>query len=93
MNSTTPGFVNQEDYDFWISRFGATSGSDSIAAVPEPTGLLLVLAGLSAIGLGRIRIVAITLRVMSRNLNRHHVQTELNGTFGRLSVRASSRGA
>jgi hypothetical protein len=34
----TPGSVTAQDYDFWRSRFGATSGSGAgaSAAVPEP---------------------------------------------------------
>jgi hypothetical protein len=46
----SPGVVDQADYTFWRSRFGATSGSGSglggSAAVPEPTGMVLMCAGL-----------------------------------------------
>jgi hypothetical protein len=45
----SPGVVDQEDYNFWRSRFGSTSGSSSLAAaaaVPEPTGLCLVIVAL-----------------------------------------------
>lgn len=41
----TPGSNSVEDYDFWRSRFGATSGSGSLAdnaAVPEPTSAALL---------------------------------------------------
>jgi hypothetical protein len=45
----TPGSVTGEDYDFWKSRFGATSGSGTTAmhalAVPEP-GVLAILGSL-----------------------------------------------
>ena len=49
-NDPTAG-VQAADYDFWRSRFGATSGSGSVvgAAVPEPgSALLLVLAFVAA---------------------------------------------
>jgi hypothetical protein len=59
MNDPTPG-VLPEDYTFWRSRFGRTSGSGSVAAdaVPEPTvgiHLVLVLAAMLTWGrrLGR----------------------------------------
>jgi autotransporter-associated beta strand protein len=44
---TTPGSVTAEDYDAWRARFGNNSGSGSgqSAAVPEPTSILLVFAG------------------------------------------------
>ncbi len=37
----TPGLVDTEDYTFWQSRFGSTSGSASLASVsvPEPSTL------------------------------------------------------
>jgi hypothetical protein len=45
-NDPTPG-VQPADYDFWVSRFGATSGSGSGgAAVPEPATWLCLVAGL-----------------------------------------------
>jgi hypothetical protein len=41
------GIVDQADYDFWVSRFGATSGSGSGLsaglAAPEPASLVLLL--------------------------------------------------
>ncbi|HEX3600222.1 MAG TPA: PEP-CTERM sorting domain-containing protein, partial [Lacipirellulaceae bacterium] len=47
-NDPTPG-VQAADYTFWRSRFGATSGSGSslagASAVPEPTSLILFVAG------------------------------------------------
>jgi T5SS/PEP-CTERM-associated repeat protein len=47
-NDPTPG-VQAADYDFWRSRFGATSGSGAglgqPGAVPEPTAVLLLLIG------------------------------------------------
>ncbi len=43
----SPGVVDQADYDFWASRYGATAATStsSAEAVPEPTGLVLLLAG------------------------------------------------
>jgi len=50
----TPGTVNAADYDAWRARFGNTSGSGSgNAAVPEPTSIILVFAGLIGLALGR----------------------------------------
>ena len=51
----TPGMVTTEDYDLWKTNFGMMAGSGSIAdqsarangAVPEPTGLVLLIAALS----------------------------------------------
>lgn len=47
--ATTPGMVDQEDYNFWKSRFGNGGGSGAdvrVAAVPEPAarqlGLLML---------------------------------------------------
>ena len=50
-DATTPGTVDAEDYQYWVSRFGATTnpGSASLGAgaVPEPASwILAVLAGL-----------------------------------------------
>jgi hypothetical protein len=46
-NDTTPGTVNSADYDLWKSRFGANSGSGSLAGstVPEPGTLFLLGTG------------------------------------------------
>ena len=55
-NDPTAG-VQPADYDFWKSRFGATSGSGSglgsSAAVPEPASAILLLIGVAAFGLRR----------------------------------------
>jgi hypothetical protein len=55
-NDPTPG-VQAADYDFWRSRFAATSGSGSGlgggSAVPEPTSGVLLLMGLVAFGCKR----------------------------------------
>jgi hypothetical protein len=54
-NDPTPG-VQPADYDFWRSRFAATSGSGAglgSSAVPEPTGAVLLLMGLVAFGCKR----------------------------------------
>ena len=53
-NDPTSGTVDQSDYDFWRSRFGATSGSGSVAqassaAVPEPASLFLTFIGATAV--------------------------------------------
>lgn len=45
--ATTPGLVDKEDYDYWVSRFGATSGvGTATGSVPVPElstcGLVLV---------------------------------------------------
>jgi hypothetical protein len=52
LNDPTPG-VQAADYDFWRSRFGATSGSGSglagTTAVPEPTAVVLAFFGLATI--------------------------------------------
>jgi hypothetical protein len=45
-----PGTVNQADYDFWRSQFGAGSGAGAAlnaANVPEPTSAGLVLCGIA----------------------------------------------
>ncbi len=51
-SGVTPGSVTAEDYSYWRSRFGATSGSGSVigGAVPEPSTwtLLALISGLSA---------------------------------------------
>ena len=51
-NDPTPG-TSPADYDFWKSRFGATSGSGSGVdggSVPEPASVVLVLMGLAFVG-------------------------------------------
>ncbi|MEX2092080.1 MAG: hypothetical protein WD971_05355, partial [Pirellulales bacterium] len=56
----TDGVVTQAEYNFWKSRFGATSGSGSggvgglapaSSAVPEPSaGLMACVCGLGVMG-------------------------------------------
>ena len=46
----TPNSNTPEDYDFWRSRFGATSGSGSVVAVPEPSVAILLLASMVGVG-------------------------------------------
>jgi hypothetical protein len=60
-NDSTPG-VGPEDYTFWRSRFGATSGAGSGssvvegAAIPEPSLLsLMIVVASAAIGRRRQR--------------------------------------
>ena len=38
------GTVSPADYTEWRARFGNTSGSGAVAAIPEPTGLCLLLS-------------------------------------------------
>ena len=55
-DAATPGVVDQEDYQFWVSRFGATSnpGSGSLASnsanVPEPATYLMFMLGIACAG-------------------------------------------
>ncbi len=52
------GDINQQDYDFWKTRFGNTSGSGAVAgsgAVPEPSSVLLALLAIGSVRLLRIR--------------------------------------
>jgi hypothetical protein len=47
--------VTQNEYNFWVSRFGATSGSASFGAgaVPEPATTLLAIVGIGALAFRR----------------------------------------
>ena len=41
-----PGTIDQSDYDYWKTNFGATGGASTGSAsgvVPEPSSVLLVL--------------------------------------------------
>lgn len=62
----TPGMVTQEDYDYWVSRFGATSGSGSgsAGAVPEPATAAL-LSIVAVLGLCRLRTRAVSLTLLA----------------------------
>ncbi len=51
--ATTPGLVDQEDYDYWKSQFSAISGRSSTASVPEPVSWLLVLCAMAVLGISR----------------------------------------
>ena len=46
VTGVSPGVVAPDDYDAWRARLGNVSGSGSGSAVPEPTSILLVFAGL-----------------------------------------------
>jgi hypothetical protein len=52
-----PGTVDAADYDAWRARFGNTSGAGAGqgGAVPEPTSILLVLAGVASLLTSRRR--------------------------------------
>jgi len=50
VTGVTPGTVTPEDYDAWRGRFGNNSGSGA-GAVPEPTSIVLVFAGLVGLSL------------------------------------------
>lgn len=56
-NPLNSGPISQADYDFWKTRFGATSGSGSLSssAVPEPTSILMLAIGLAGMAAGRRR--------------------------------------
>ncbi len=45
LNDATPGTIDVADYNYWKARFGQTGGSGGLAgaAVPEPTGMALLL--------------------------------------------------
>jgi hypothetical protein len=51
------GVVTSAEYDYWVSRFGATSGGASlgVGSVPEPATLLLVAIGMIGMALVRRR--------------------------------------
>lgn len=53
--SATPGSNTPEDYTYWRSRFGATTGSGTglSSAVPEPAGAALVLFAIAVCWNGR----------------------------------------
>jgi hypothetical protein len=53
LNDPTPGTVDESDFLYWREHFGETMGSGagvaSLASVPEPECLGLLLVGLSAV--------------------------------------------
>jgi hypothetical protein len=55
-NDPTPG-VQAADYDFWVSRFGATSGSGAgNSSVPEPAAWMVAVLGAALLSCrGRLR--------------------------------------
>jgi hypothetical protein len=54
-NPLNSGPISQADYEFWKTRFGATSGAGSLSAgaVPEPAGLVLLIVGVAGTVAGR----------------------------------------
>ena len=48
-DGTGDGMVDEADYVFWNDRFGNVVGTGSRVAVPEPTSVVLVIAGLLAV--------------------------------------------
>ena len=48
-DGTGDGTVDEADYVFWNNRFGNVVGTGSGTAVPEPTSVVLVIAGLLAV--------------------------------------------
>ncbi|HEY4232749.1 MAG TPA: PEP-CTERM sorting domain-containing protein, partial [Lacipirellulaceae bacterium] len=54
---TPDGVVDALDYQFWVDHFGTASGSgaDSQGTVPEPSSLVLIVAGVAALVCIRIR--------------------------------------
>jgi hypothetical protein len=57
LTGTPDGTVDSNDYAYWKSRFGATSGAGSLVAaiVPEPSSVLLAVVGIALLGAGRCR--------------------------------------
>ena len=51
------GVVDAEDYDAWKANFGtvAEGGSAAVSAVPEPSGMLLVLMGIAGEAVRAVR--------------------------------------
>jgi hypothetical protein len=55
-DASTPGVPDQEDYLYWVSQFGSTSGAASgSAAVPEPTAALLCVIAILGLSTTRSR--------------------------------------
>lgn len=52
-NGSGSDFVVTFDYNIWASNYGASNSSTTSSAVPEPTSLLLIAAGLAFSGLSR----------------------------------------
>jgi hypothetical protein len=46
---TGDGLVDVNDLTIVLSNFGATAGSPSLAAVPEPSALALLVAGVAGL--------------------------------------------
>jgi autotransporter-associated beta strand protein len=58
VSGITPGQVTVEDLDAWQERFGNTGAGSGLGAgggVPEPTAMVLLVLGLSALGVCRRR--------------------------------------
>ncbi len=57
-DGVTPGMVTDEDYTTWRTNFGSVTppgAGSSVAAVPEPSAILLAMLGLAMLGARRVR--------------------------------------
>jgi hypothetical protein len=55
LHDATPESVAAEDYDYWKAHYGESSPGSGGLAVPEPTSLLLAVAGIIAAGISHRR--------------------------------------
>jgi hypothetical protein len=55
LHDATPESVAVEDYDYWKAHYGESSPGSGGLAVPEPTSILLAVAGIIATGISQRR--------------------------------------
>jgi hypothetical protein len=55
LHDATPESVAEEDYDYWKAHYGESSPGSGGLAVPEPTSILLAVAGIIATAISRRR--------------------------------------